>query len=88
VNFVKNCSMILRTITTGVLLPNDDLFYMKRTSNGLLSVLHTDLSKDLKFTASEATLAETSCTIFRGPKRARLFNTEDDWRGESYLCLL
>jgi hypothetical protein len=75
-------------ITTGMLLPDDDLFYMKRTSNELPSLLYPDLSKDLKFTASETTLPETGCTIFRGPKRARLFNTEDDWLGESYLCLL
>jgi len=63
-----------------LLLPYDDLFSLKRAANGSPSAVRTDLNKDLAFTSGgDASIPESRCTIFRGPKPARLFNTKKDW---------
>ena len=62
-----------------MLLRLNDLFSMKRAGNASPSILLTDRSRDLKFTAGESPITETGCLIFRGPSSARLFNTKNDW---------
>lgn len=63
-----------------LLLAEDDLSYMTRASDGSPSLLHTDLSKNRNFTPGQVSIPQTGCTIFRGPKAARLFNTKNDWQ--------
>ena len=64
-----------------LLLPEDDLIFFHRYSNTQSpSSLVTWVSENTKFpTTEKRSIENTGCSIARGPVRARLFNTLNDW---------